>query len=562
MTFIHPRRLEQKRFVLLPLAVAWLWAGCGAAYVGDDDSTGGATETSADGSEPWSGDDDAYYGDDDSSTGDDDDGDDDDVLPTLPPEVPDSFYRTKPAGGDLYVFVVNPDNDTVSKINASTQAVYTIGVGTHPTQVVVGPDDPRKALVLNEGDATISIIDTRTDEIQTVPIHQDTNYMNVTSDGQYAVTYFDPRVEDADTDINGVRSFSSISVVYTGDATSEPTSTPIAVALNPQEVTFVPSTGEAIVLCDEAIALVSLSPEPSARIIALTDDIEEDLDVEELVVGSDGRYVFLRLGSQAELVVVDLDEGGSGEAVSRIALPAVPSDMALADHTLVLVDRTDHELLVFDAMDPGAEPAVVPLPENQLVGSIAVAPDNRHAILYTTLTEADIRGTAEDGTPLDRFSVWDLETDDISVKELVKPVEGVAIGSYKEVQVVTILHDGSADSNVDVFAYEEAFSEYYMEDDLVVPTLLEAPVTALAESSDGLYQFMIMEDDLSVVVVDYMTRQAYSVDVQSQPVFVGALTDTNLAYVSQEYELGRLSFIDPETLSVSTITGFELNAQP
>ncbi len=548
-------------------AVLWV-AGqvCGCAeYTAEYDQYEGSDSTAApDQGTPRPSDGSGPVGDDDDDDGYYDDQGDDDVedWEPLPTEAPDSFYRTEPAGADLYVFVANPDRDTVTKIEVETQAVYTLHVGEHPTQVVVREEEPRKALVLNEGDSTITIIDTRTDEMTTVPIHQDTNYMVVSPDARYAITYFDERVESADTGFEGVRSFSSISVVYTGTASTPPTSTPVVLALNPRSAVFVPTGDEAVVLCDDALGLVTLSTEPSARVIPLTTEIEEHLDVSELVVSPDGRYAFLRLSNLAELVVVDLETPYTDEAVSRLALPAVPSDMALADDTLVLVDRTDRMLILFDALHPEAEPGAVSLPEDQLVGSIAVTPDGSHAILYTTLTEEDLTGTAEEGTPLNRFSLWDLATDEITLYELVKPVQRVAMGSFESYQVVTFIHDGSADSPVEAFAQEEAVSQFYLEDDLVVPTLFEAPVKGLAESSAGLYQFMILEDDLHVVVVDYATKQLQAVMVQSQPAFVGALTGTETAFVSQEHELGRMSFVDPETLTVSTITGFELNAQP
>ena len=173
-----------------------LLAGCGGASMGD------ASEATQ-----------VPYPEDPSSGGDDDDGDDGE--PTLPPETGDAYYRAAPAATDLFVFVVNPDRDTVSKINATTRAVYTLPVGIHPTQVLVGAANPNKALVLNEGSASLSIVDARTDAVQEVSIHKDTNFMGVSADGQYAITWYNPQVEGASDDIDGVRSYSNICLLYT-----------------------------------------------------------------------------------------------------------------------------------------------------------------------------------------------------------------------------------------------------------------------------------------------------------------------------------------------------------
>jgi hypothetical protein len=194
----------------------------------------------------------------------------------------------------------------------------------------VGLDNPDKALVLNEGDATFSIIDTDTDAIQVVDIHKDTNFMQISADGAYAITYFNPDVEDAETDINGVRSYSSISVVFIGDSSHDPTSTPIAVELNPRAATFIDATDQALVLCDNAIAEIDLSPEPQSSLIRLSDDIDEKLDVVEIKVGPNGQYAFLRLACTPQLLIVDLLADDVSQAVSRLELSAAPQRSSCA----------------------------------------------------------------------------------------------------------------------------------------------------------------------------------------------------------------------------------------
>lgn len=485
-----------------------------------------------------------------------------DPEPTLPPEQEDSFYRARPANTDRYVFVVNPDRDTVSKINAGSRAVYTLPVGAHPTQVEVGYSNPDKAVVLNEGESTLSIIGVQDDSVKTVGIHPDTNYMALSGDGRHAITWFNANVEGAYTGVDGVRSYSSISVIDTGDANHEPVSTPLTVALNPRGATFIPSTNQALVLCDDALAQVTLTNPPTYRLIPLTQDIDENLTVAEMKVSNDGHYAWVRLLNVADLIVVDLNTSDPLTAVTRLPLSAIASDMDLAERNLVLVDRDNRALEVYDAQDPDAEPQFIPTPLNQLVGAVELSSDLQTAILYTTLTSKDIAGTSEEDTPLNRFSVWDLSDNSITLHELVKPVESVFLNHTSVGDVATFIHQGDATSSVSTFNKAEAFSHYYFSDGLVAPVRLESPMKSLADDPDGRYEFMILEDSLSVVVIDYQTRQVSSLDAQSQPAFVGILTGSNVAYVSQEHELGRISFIDAETSQVNTITGFELNSQP
>ena len=63
-----------------------------------------------------------------------------------------------------------------------------------------------------------------------------------------------------------------------------------------------------------------------------------------------------------------------------------------------------------------------------------------------------------------------------------------------------------------------------------------------------------------VEVLDLQTLLYDEIELKSAPVHVGVLPETRTAFVSQEHELGRISFIDVEADLVQTITGFELNS--
>ncbi len=52
---------------------------------------------------------------------------------------------------------------------------------------------------------------------------------------------------------------------------------------------------------------------------------------------------------------------------------------------------------------------------------------------------------------------------------------------------------------------------------------------------------------------------SFSGSVINSPIFGGIVTELGLAFVLQEHPLGRISFIDVDTLHVDTITGFLLN---
>ena len=99
---------------LLPLALSW---ACSADYgaVGDAD-----------------------YGDDtDASPGDGPSLDTGSVF--TPGETEDDRRWLRPAESDVFVFVANPANDTVTRVNARTLEVRTAQVGRDPSAVAVTP---------------------------------------------------------------------------------------------------------------------------------------------------------------------------------------------------------------------------------------------------------------------------------------------------------------------------------------------------------------------------------------------------------------------------------------
>ena len=89
---------------------------------------------------------------------------------------------------------------------------------------------------------------------------------------------------------------------------------------------------------------------------------------------------------------------------------------------------------------------------------------------------------------------------------------------------------------------------------------LTAEVDSFASTEDGRYGLYTMKDRPYVEVLDYQTFVPAEIELPSIPIHLGSLPDTNTVFISQEHDLGRISFFDPAVDSLKTITGFELNA--
>jgi hypothetical protein len=85
--------------------------------------------------------------------------------------------------------------------------------------------------------------------------------------------------------------------------------------------------------------------------------------------------------------------------------------------------------------------------------------------------------------------------------------------------------------------------------------------TSYSTSDDGGYGYFIMEGQDLLEVLDFGTLLYTEVDLKSPPVHLGVLPDSNIAWISQDHSLGRISFYEPSANTLDTITGFELNSE-
>ena len=74
------------------------------------------------------------------------------------------------------------------------------------------------------------------------------------------------------------------------------------------------------------------------------------------------------------------------------------------------------------------------------------------------------------------------------------------------------------------------------------PMVLPAEPSAYSTSTDGKYGFYLMEGYKFLEVLDFETMLPEEIVLNSAPLFVGTLPETDIAFASQEHELGRISF--------------------
>ncbi len=474
-------------------------------------------------------------------------GDDDETPP--PPETEKDFYALAPAQTDKFVFIANPGRGTVTRVNVETLAVDTTPVGNNP-QIVLTTPDFATAAVFNEDDDTVSLIDADTLQTLTVAVRPDLKRMVMSPDGTWVALWHDLSAVDDGEEPDGVIAFNEVSFVEVRTGRHEP----LAVGNYPHGIEW--TEGLAVVVSDESLALVDLDAEPLDReLVPISDDFVDPPAAEEVVLAPDASYAFVRQFGAEDLTIVDLES----RVVSRVPAGANPTDLDLTvdGRTAVLVARDANELWLYDVADPFADARTVPLSDDLVTGSVVLDPTGKTGILYSTAVLQAV------------YAVWDLETDTITPRSLVKPVQSLSVGPTGDSLLVFHTVDNQPElPTSDTFYDASALTMIDLSDfgktDVYMPSTLKGWTTA----SNGEYSYFIMEGQPMLGVLDWGRLMVEEVSLSSTPVFVGALPDLDEtdgddppAWVSQEHELGRISFYDADSAALTTITGFELNSE-
>lgn len=459
------------------------------------------------------------------------------------PEDEVAEARLKPAATRSYLFVVNPERDTLTRVTLPELTVLTAPVGDYPL-LVTTTDDDATAVTLNIGDDTLSVVDAATLASRTVSVREDLNAVDISPDGAWALVWADPDVElpdDAPVG-EGVQSSNEVSLVHLASATDHA----LVVGARPQAVQFTEDSRTALVVSETWLTLIDLSAdEPVARRVSLTEETVDAPAAEEVVITPDGATALVRQFGGTSLAMVDLVSG----ALTEIDVGTNPTDLDVTSDgaTAIVVARASSELWLLDTSDPTATPRVVSLPGDAAYGSITLDEDLGIGLLYSTAT----------GLP--QYATWDMETDEVTEHGLVKPVSSVTLSpDGGSALVFHPIEDG--EGSHESFQGSHAVTLLDMSDQFTVPLRLEAEPLGSGVSDDGQTAYLVLEESpwLNVLHLDSLLHDA--VPLASAPINVGVFPQSSWAWVNQDHELGRLSFYDPESAALQTLTGFELNA--
>lgn len=468
----------------------------------------------------------------------------DDEGGDAPPEQETDYLALPPAATESHVFVANPERDTVTRVTVATLEALTAPVGDYPAMVLATPDGTR-AVSLNLRGESVSILDADALAVRTVRIREDLNTLSVSGDSRWAMAWFDPEREDEDGTSGGSQSFSEVSFVRLADGAHFP----MAVGFMPHGVRWSADGTLAVVVSDGALALVDLGDEsPEPVLVPIADDELAAPPAEEVELAPSGAYALVRRFGEDALLLVDL----ATHAVEELVAGDTPTDLDLLPDGsgFAVVARASREVVIVDAAEPRSAPRSIPFPSDTAYGSVVLAAEGGMGVLYTN------------ATAVPSFVAWDLAAGTMVERTLVKPVASVGLGAGgNSLLVFHAVGDAPGADPDSPFSGRWAVTAIDLRDFRSNPSILAAEPVHYAVTEDGTWGYFTMEGQRTLAVADFATLLVDEVALPSAPLFAGAIPGTASAWASQEHELGRLSFYDPASKELDTVTGFELNSE-
>ena len=477
------------------------------------------------------------------------------------PEPEERLDFRRPQASAEYVFVANPELDSVAKINGLTLEITSIEVGDRPTVVRASPDTDT-AVALNEGSADVSIIhaSAEVDDVITLPVRAGFNNIAMAPGGAWAVAYLDYAEVQVGDDIGTFQDVNVIKLEEGREAVFN-----VAVGFHVIEVEFDDDGERAFVVTEDGVSVLhaaTIVEDTNAQPRAVSlDPLEDAQSIDrEVEVTANGELALVRSSVLEGINIVAL----SGRSrIETLTLPGVPTDLDLyPDSTrAVAVIKGTRQLALIDlalAVDsPETAVELIDIPDGP-IGLATLDPGNDRALLYSV----------SEGTPA--LTRVDFATSKQTVWQIRKAIQGVEISPSGGRAV--IFHPANTTptsmSEADrVVAASYAYTIIELQSGFSRLQTTPARPGEYAFTNDSRWMFIAMDDPSDRVrQVDRIDLQTFRVDnltLTSPPQHIGRLPEGAAfdIYVSQKHAAGRMTFFATDDSEAKTVTGFELNSQ-
>lgn len=476
--------------------------------------------------------------------------------PLLPEMELDQSFRAPVATGKL-LWSANPDSGRVALIDAQTLGVRMVNGGYGPTYLAAVPSKAGtdSAIVINVGShdaswfkATESKID-----VETIATHTGANAWSVSADGKFAIAWTDvAHLEGGAPD--AVNGYSELTVIEL--SLSPPRSTRLSVGFRPSQVVFDANAAHAFAVVDEGISVIDLGKDPTLSALLSVSDAGLDAHVRDVNIAPDGSFAVVRVDGSRAVEIIDFASG----ARQVLTLDSNVTDLDLSadgtSATAVLGDASPPAVVSFAVPDPGRAPADferASIP-GEIVRSVTIAPSDELALLYAN------------AVPSSHVTLLDLAPGEDRFGFRTVDVQGAVRGVYVSPDSRAAIAFQTPPAGSTKKGLFSIIPTEIVRSPLIVGT--DAPPAEIAFSDADLGKALVTVRDANssvrgVYVIGLANLEQNFVRLASDPLpgATGIVPLAKRGFVAQKHPEGRITFIDLETGSAQTLSGYEIAAR-
>lgn len=506
-------------------------------------------------------------GDGDSISG-DGDGDGDsgsDFDPDAPEMELEESFRAPVVAGE-YLWSANPESNKVARVNAKTLDIDVLEGGHEPTFLAALPEGATAggALCLNVRSQDASVFVTQTgSEVAShtrVTVQPGASAWAVGSSGKFAIAWS----RASDNLLNAGDGYQDLTVLSLAEDSVE--TTMLSVGFRPSRVMINDAETHAYVVSEPGISVINLLDGVAIERELFLPEVE-DLTTRDVSITPDGSLALVRLMGSSEILLVNT----ATNERKAVVLPTEVTDLDLSeDGTLAVAVMRGGEMIDLGAGGEGGAPnepvtaesliALLPVatifeqPDefdlvatDEIVGSAVVASDASQVLLFTN------------ANPNDHLTILSTTDQSVRVLDLKAPVRAAFLsedGAYG----VALMQVPSGSNRGGAFALipvAKALAHHISGTD-TPPEF----VSISAEAGRVLVTTAAKADKSAATYFGrFPGLQVDRIDLPSRPLASGIVPAANQGFVAQEHVEGRVTFIDLETGSEKTVTGYELSSK-
>jgi hypothetical protein len=475
----------------------------------------------------------------------------------LPPEKElDQTFRAPVATGKL-LWSANPDSGRVALIDAETLAVRMTNAGFGPTYLAALPSatGTDSAIVINVGsnDATWFVATPNDISTTTIPTHDGANSWAISGDGHFAIAWTNvSEIQGGPPD--SVNGYSELTVIDL--SVMPPASTRLSVGFRPSQVVFDAKAKHAYAVVDEGISVLDLTADPQLSKLITVSDGTAAAHARDVNIAPDGSFAAVRVDGSADIEIITLP-GGTTQTVT---LESSVTDLDLSADgktaTAVLGNEVDPKVVSFAVPNSSGAPSPsdTATVSGELVRSVTLAPDGAVAVLYANAVPTSHLTLLDTAPGAGHFHFRTVDVQGAVQSVYVSPDSGTAI---------TLQTPPTGSKKVGLFSIVPTES---VRSPKIVGTDALPTDVAFSDAASG-KALVTVHDTVSAVhgvyVIGLANLEQDFIALSSDPLpgATGIVAEAKRGFVAQKYSEGRITFIDLDTGTAQTLSGFEIAAR-